>query len=177
MVKKIYLLIGIIVLLTGCSRKLQDLIMKKTPYTGNELRIDGYYYSSPRYDQYTNETSINVAVFYKDGFCIYTNGRPPNLDTLGYIENDILLNTAFIAKLKNAPGNIGVFQIMNPNIVIEAWGDRTATGSYYGEIINDTTFIINKAVNNGTGKSRSENLTYRFVQFSPKPDSTNNYVR
>ena len=71
MVKKIYLLIGII-LLTGCDTRLRELTMKKTPYFGDELRIDGYYYSDALHDQYASKDNINVAVFYRDGFCIYT---------------------------------------------------------------------------------------------------------
>jgi hypothetical protein len=31
---------------TGCRKELHELSMAKTPYIGNELRIDGYYYSN-----------------------------------------------------------------------------------------------------------------------------------
>jgi len=146
--------------------------MKKTPYFGEELRIDGYYYSTIEYDKY-----IDVAVFYRNGFCINTLVEPVNQDTLSYIENDILLNDAYINKLKNAPGHIGVFQIMYPDIQFEVWVFRTDPTSSFGSIINDTTFIINKRVDNRTKKTTSVNLTYRFKEFSPKPDSTNVYVK
>jgi hypothetical protein len=62
--------------------------MKKTPYLGDELRVDGYYYSNPRY-----ANVIGIAVFYKDGFCIHSWGKVTSQDTLSYIENEILLNT------------------------------------------------------------------------------------
>lgn len=45
MVTRFFLFIGII-LLGSCSNKLDDIGMAKEPYTGNELRIDGYYYST-----------------------------------------------------------------------------------------------------------------------------------
>jgi hypothetical protein len=146
--------------------------MKKTPYFGDELRIDGYYYSNIIYDCY-----IGVAVFYRDGICIYTFAEPTNQDTLNYIENEILLNEARINKMKNVPTDIGVFQIMYPNIQFEIWEYRTDPTSHFGKIINDTTFIINKWVNNRTKKTYSENQTYRFKQFSPKPDSTNVFIK
>jgi len=176
MVKRIYLLIGII-LLTGCDTRLRELTMKKTLYLGDELRIDGYYYSNPILYEYTNETPIRVAVFYRDGFCFHTWGEPANQDTLGYIEREVLLNEAYIAKLKKEPTQIGVFRIIYPNIELETWEGRSCPFSYFGKIINDTTFIINKKVNNNMGKSFSENLTYQFQQFSQKPDSTNSFVK
>ena len=75
------------------------------------------------------------------------------------------------------PCNIGVFQIMYPDIQFEAWGFRSDPWTYFGEIVNDTTFITNKRRSNNTGKTYPENLTYRFQQFSQKPDSTNNFVK
>ena len=162
-----------IILLTGCDTKLLELTMKKAPYFGDELRIDGYYHSSP--DEYDGH--IRVAVFYRDGFCFHVWKVPDNQDTLSHIENEILLNDTYIAKLKREPTQIGVFRIMYPDIEIETWEFRTDPISRFGKIVNDTTFIINKSVNNRIGKSHPENLTYRFQQFSPKPDSTNVYVK
>lgn len=173
MVKKIWLLMGII-LLTGCDTKLQHLSMKKTPYSGNELRIDGYYYSNPDPDILGR---IYVAVFYQDGFCIYTQGSPENTDILSYIENEILLNDAYINKLKREPIHIGAFQIMNPDIEIEYWAFRSAPFRCYGEIIDGTTFTINKVIENKSGKTHVKNLTFQFQQFDQKPDNTNNYVK
>jgi hypothetical protein len=151
------------------------MILKRIPYFGDELRIDGYYHSN-----LIESKSIGVAVFYRNGFCIHTLVRPINQDTINYIENKILLNRAYIDDLKNTPSHIGVFQIMYPDIEIETWdygGDGITTFTRFGKIINDTTFIINKMVNNGGHHVFSENLTYRFKQFSPKPDSTNVFIK
>ena len=174
MVRKIYLLIGII-LLTSCDTKLRHLEMSKTPYLGDELRIDGYYYSNSA----LNGTGyIGVAVFYRDGFCIHTWAKiPVNHDTLNHIENDFLLNDAYLNKIKSAPGHIGVFQVMYPNITMEVWESKSWIFTHYGNIVNDTTFIINERRSNSSGNIIQEGLTYRFVQFSPKPDSTNIYVK
>ncbi|MBT3208441.1 MAG: hypothetical protein HN704_10265 [Bacteroidetes bacterium] len=171
MVKRIYLLL-VVLLIVGCSKKLFDLTMSKTPYTGDELRIDGYYLSNS-----TSENNLCVAVFYRDGFCIHTRVIPESEDIFDYIENEYLLNDAYIAKIMGMPGHIGVFQILYPNIKFECWEFRTTTFSHYGEILDDSTFIINEEVDNLTGKSYSKSLTYRFVKFSPKPDRTNNFIK
>ena len=172
MVKKKFLLVIATFLLTACYTELNDLTMDKTPYFGDELRIDGYYYSSIEYDKYRN-----VAVFYRDGFCIRIGAEPESQEIFNYIENEILLNDAFINKMKNVPTNIGLFQIMYPDIQFEIWEYRTDPTTYFGTIINDTTFIVNKWVNNRIKKTYEGNLTYRFKQFSPKPDSTNVYIK
>jgi hypothetical protein len=146
--------------------------MQKTPYTGDKLRIDGYYYSNPYY-----ENQVSIAVFYRDGFCIHTRIISKSGDILSDIENEILLNNKYISELKNDPCHIGVFHVINPYIEFEVWEYRSWTFTYFGEIVNDTTFIINKWVNNRTKETSSENLTYRFKQFSPKPDSTNVWIK
>jgi hypothetical protein len=146
--------------------------MEKTPYYGDELRIDGYYYSGPDY-----ESDIGVAVFYKDGFCIHTWVRPVNQDTLNYIENEILLNDKYISELKNSPSHIGVFRIINHDIEFEVWEYRNETVSHFGKVINDTIFIVNKRIEHRTNTVIPENRTYRFKQFSQKPDSTNVWIK
>ena len=171
MVKKYHILIAVF-LLTGCYTTLHDLTMTKTPYFGDEVRVDGYYYSTIRQGNY-----IGVAVFYGDGFCIHTWIEPTNQDFLQQIENEILLNNTVINRIKEIPTNIGVFQIMYPDIQFEIWEYRTDPTTFFGTILNDTTFIINKRVNNRIKKTYQLNLTYRFKQFSPKPDSTNVWIK
>jgi hypothetical protein len=146
--------------------------MKKSPYFGNELRIDGYYYSNQEY-----HGIICVAVFYRDGFCIHTRLDPMDKDTLKCIETNILLNDAYINKIKNEPTHIGVFQIEYPDIQFETWESQINPFCHHGKVINDTTFIITKQINNRTKQTYPKNLTYKFKQFSPKPDSTNVYIK
>jgi len=173
MIKTKIFTVILVLLLISCEKERQDLSMDKIPYTGDELRIDGYYYSN-----LTLADDIGVAVFYRDGFCINTWVKPINQDTLSYIENNILFNDEFINKIKSIPTHIGVFKINAKSIEFETWeaGRDIITFSHYGEILNDTTFLITKQVNNDSGKSYSEKLTYKFRQFSPKPDSTNTFI-
>lgn len=158
----------------SCDKELHELSMSKTPYTGDELRIDGYYYSNQ-----TTTNDINIAVFYRDGVCIHMFAQIEGQDTLCFIENEILLNESLMSTLWNMPTDIGLFKIETEAIELETWvaGRDITTFSFYGEILNDTTFLVTKWINNDSGKSYSENLTYRFKQFIPKPDSTNNFIK
>ena len=168
-----YFLFIIILLSLGCEKKLYELSMLKTPYAGNELRIDGYYYSNQVFNNHNG-----IAIFYKDGVCFHLFAQIESHDTLNYIENEILLDKALMRSFWNTPNHIGVFQINGKSIMFETWevARDITTFSNFGEILNDTTFLITNQVNNDSGKSYSENLTYRFRQFSPKPDSTNTFI-
>ena len=46
-----------------------------------------------------------------------------------------------------------------------------------GEIQNDSTFLITKSIRSKTGEEKELNEIYHFKQFSPKPDSTNVFVK
>lgn len=143
----------------SCEKELHKLSLVKTPYTGDELRIDGYYYSNQVFTDYNG-----IAIFYRDGICMNVYSRIESQDTLSFIENEILLNETLMSNFRNTPTHIGVFQINAKSIEFETWeaGRDIITFSNYGEILNDTTFLITKQVNNDTGKSYSEKLTYRF---------------
>lgn len=175
MVIRLYTFFALILLsCASCEKDREELSLLKTAYSGNELRIDGYYYSNP-----TPADDIGVAVFYRDGVCINVYTRVEDQDTLSFIENDILLNPSIISNFMSTPTNIGVYQINAPSIVFETWeaGRDIITFSNYGWILNDTTFLITKQVNNNTGTATYDNLTYHFRQFSPKPDSTNAFIK
>lgn len=169
-----YSLIITILLFIGCEKKLYELSMSKVPYLGQELRLDGYYYSNKVFGNHNG-----IAMFYKDGICFHLFGLIEDHDTISYIENEILLNETLMHSFWNTPNHIGVFQINDNKIEFETWeaGRDIITFSHYGEILNDTTFIITKRVNNDSGKSYYENLTYKFKEFSPKPDSTNTFIK
>jgi hypothetical protein len=174
MVKKMLLFI-IILLLASCKVAFNDLTMVRAPYFGNELRIDGYYYLNP-----DSENNMSIAVFYRNGVCIHITVRLMAQDISDFVENDILLNDAFIVRLKNSPDCIGVFHINEESIAFERWeatGSNITTMSYFGKILNDTTFLLTKRVDNDINKSYSINETYRFKQFNPKPDSTSVYIK
>ena len=180
MLKSGLLFFVIIALSAGsCSKNNIPVPLTKAGYTGNQLRTDGYYYS-------VDEDYLYLTVLYRDGFCIHTFTHKPNdfgLDALNYLEKR-LLNDDYISKIKKIPLNIGIFKIENIDIEIEIWndagriigGDILNTFSYYGKILNDTTFFVYKSVDNEDDKTYTEDLTYHFVKYDSKPDSTNRFI-
>jgi len=169
---RFFLLIAVLII-TSCSKRLDELMMNKSPYTGSELRIDGYYMSSPN-----SSMDVGVGVFYRDGVCIHFFFRPETLDTMNYIESEFLLNESFINDAKSKPSWLGVFEINDESLNFETWeaGRNITTFNHFADILNDTTFILRERVDNLLSSSSTENLTYRFKEFSPKPDSTNMFI-
>ena len=187
MIKKTCIFVIGVMLMISCSKKtIEPLRMDKASYTGNELRIDGYYYSDIEVIESNLSISklVNFAVFYRDGFCILMAVSAKDGDIPGYIETEFLLNDSFISKWKAVPNGIGVFKIVKADIELELWnysgggvGSPITTFSYYGNVLDDTTFYFRKWVNNYTNRTYSKDLTFHFKPFSPKPDSTNVYIK
>ena len=174
MVKKNLLFIVLIsILFSSCEKKLYNLSMSRIPYTGNELKIDGYYYSN---QSWTN--GVILAVFYRNGVCIHLFLDIESNDTLNYIENEILKKESFTQSLWDTPNYVGVFRIDTKTIEIESWisARDITTFSFYGKILNDTIFRVTKWINNEAGEIFLDTITYRYRQFSPKPDSTNSFI-
>ena len=167
-----YLLFFLILTASSCDKDLQELMMNKTPYIGNELRIDGYYYSDD-----IQIIDFGLAVFYRDGVCYHLFGSRDSRSIEDYIEQEVLLNESFIDNLRTTPTNLGVFRIDNQIMSIEHWeaSRDIITLERSGEILNDTTFIMTE-VENLQGEIENVNYTYRFKEFSPKPDSTNMFI-
>lgn len=187
MVKKICLLILVSCSLESCFKTVTSLNMERIPYTGKELRIDGYYYSDIEVlGKNYPSVCMEIAVFYQNGFCIHTgidlsrrglSAEDKNL--LEYIEKNILCES-FIARLKSTPSDIGVFQFNGQSIEFEVWNQNSPAiipYHFYGKILNDSTFIIEKYVNCCHTHVFPDNFTYRFKQYSPKPDSTNRFIK
>jgi len=149
--------------------------MSKVPYTGDELRIDGYYYDKI----WTDGSHVtHILVFYTNGI-IFKVGLTGSLN---YIE-DRLCDHNFIKKIQNSLDCWGPYQIENENLKFEYYnirGNSWFTFFAYCDIINDSTFIIKKTTFSKTGKEDKESSSfldeYHFKQFSPKPDSTNSVV-
>ena len=158
--------------------------MDRVPYSGTELKTNGYYYSNLR----SNGRNISVAIFYRNGFCIhsimdvtYSNFEVKSKqDTLEYIKRTLFEDKSVIQRFLNEPTSIGVFRIEGKDIEFETWenGYNVLIFSNYGKILNDSTFLINKYVQNQRcRKEQAVNLTYKFVEYSPKPDSISSFIK
>jgi len=159
-----------------CSTFFSDekLTLPKTPYIDSELQIDGYYY-------HVNNNLTTIYFLYRDGIILYAYSyRDKNLDE---IEREMLNNDMYNGNRNNKGDKTrwGVFLVENNNIQFERWDAGTGGGlptvKNVGYIENDTTFHITRIHRSDTPKAYSGDWVYHFRQFSPKPDSTNVFIK
>ena len=175
-----YLLIALPFILLSCKDffiKDKEFSMKTIPYTGDELKINGYYYKEcdNKYSQ--------VFVFYANGVQYGGNG----VTTSTEIENR-LLNPDFNKIYKDLQQYWGPFEINSNDLKFEFYdifGNNWHTCIAHCKILNDTTFNVEKITFSKTGKEVNVNMEgtsscflgeFYFKQFYPKPDSTNNFI-
>jgi len=160
MSKIVKCLIILVLLIYGC--KDEELTLQRVPYMGNEIRIDGYYYSYYMDNVSPPNESIVVFFLFRNGIILSAGAfENTNFDIL---ENNIRER---YESLLNKKIGWGVFIVTDNKIEYEQWSTSTGSGlpvfknSY--KIENDTTLI-----------NYAERICH-FKQFSPKPDSTAAY--
>jgi hypothetical protein len=189
-----YIIAIISFVVIGCSGY-EPLLTKRANYSGNQLKIDGYYYFLTKEDMgYGYTTKIY------DCLMLFNNGIYYNISHGGYNPN--LGNDSILIKLDNdIKGQVkrqndnlnyrphwGVFNITGSKIEIERWVTASGAGAYptqilKGEIKNDTTIYFHTLVGahpvnmNNKKKTKTIDETYHFRQFLPKPDSTNKFIK
>jgi len=157
------ILILIALVLYSCVRSIPDeeLTMARTPYTGKEIRLDGYFTGvSPGQDKYY------------DYIFFYSNGVAFSFGNLRDIDLNLYLK-----------GNAGktywsIFRVENNTIHVQGWinlgsgffgvSQLTVEDKYY-IILNDTTLYYDA--------SNGYKTKYYFKKFSSKPDSTNVFIK
>ncbi len=149
----------------------ESFYYKKSPYYGNEMKINGYYYSA------FFEDWISILIYYQNGVVIDGGA----VKSLCQLEDDIISGKFYESRKENIE-SWGVFMVDGFNIVRESieaigWTHRISF-LYYGEILNDTTiqFYTKKETYSNAKEQKYERLYY-FKEFSPKPDSTNVFIR
>jgi hypothetical protein len=171
-IKNIILASFILFLFTNCDEFKDDkMTLHKHPYYGSELRMDGYYYI------YDNNTYITPWCFYQDGCLLVISGRRSDLQEA---DNHIIQMYIRNFHYKQVQHHWGVFHINNNNIVMQYYqGDnyRTIVKVEEGHILNDTTFQMTLRYRVNGEDRESINDVYHFRQFSPKPDSTNKWIK
>lgn len=161
-----------------CDKLLSDdlLTIEKKEYNGTQLRIDGYYYHVSSIDG----RIISIVFFYNNGVIFFMNGDGSKIQDLYYWDNRALSNE-WINLMKKEKICWGIYHIENENIVIQRWGGSIGgvhpVMTSYGNIINDTTYKITKTTDSQTNDVWNGEIIYNFRAFSPKPDSTNVYVK
>jgi len=159
--KNSIIFILILVALSSGTCSMDNLQIERKNYSGTNLRIDGVFYNKPEkahFFLYRN------GVFFDGGTGF--NGSISELKE--FYSNNENFSTAY-----ELPYRWGVFIIENDEILIEKWVSSDAFGrytttKYSGIIINDTALLLNHPI--GTD-------TFYFQKFSPKPDSTNTFIK
>jgi hypothetical protein len=172
MVKVNLFLIVILTLISLPSCKDYSLMTKRQNYVSSNLKLDGYYYYNPT----GIDSSTTVGLF------LYKNGVV--LDIGGIKSKDLAQMDKYIKSAYNFQKykiGWGVLKVHKNEITYETWvpssGGGFPTVKRTGEILSDTTFIINKIYDQSSRKTEIEKTIYRFRKFSPKPDSTNNFIK
>jgi len=165
----------LILFLTSCEKwfwQHDKLHLEKRDYDGTELRIDGYYY-----DEYGSDVKYLGAIFfYQNG--VILNGGAFEKNRVEEVENYYKNNPLYDSRW-----SWGLFNTDSCTIKFERWYPSEFINPAYiseGEILNDTTFVITKQyrIKREVEKElRVLNDTFHFKQFSPKPDSTNNFIK
>ena len=163
--------------LKNCFIKDKEFSIKLTTYTENELRIDGYYYRD------CSDNYSHIFVFYANGV------RFGGSEVITTIDIEDRLRYSDFTKRYDRLSCWGPFEINNNVLRFEFYdifGNNWHTCIAHCKILNDTIFNIEKITFSKTGEEvnvdrqgTSSGLIgeFRFKQFSPKPDSTNNFIK
>ncbi len=177
--KYLFLLSMLLSISCACSKLLfgsEELTLPKQPYTGNELRIDGYYY----YKYYPGENEVYYATYFLYENGIILEGDAVNENRIPELENKFK-TLEWHNSIKKYKAGWGLFTIDGDKILFEKWYPNSpGQPKVYireGKILNDTTFHITASYRPDGSKRSEEDEVYHFKPFSPKPDSTNNFVK
>jgi hypothetical protein len=161
--KKLIVIFVSFVLLQSCNKTLPDeeLSMTRIPYYGKEIRIDGYYKGLG----IAQKKYLDYIFFYNNG--VYFSFGYTDVDNINKIED--IVNRSRVHK-----DNWGVFQILDTLVNIQRWTQNAGTTQnivlHFQYIVIDDTTLFYKGLSGDTTR-------YHFVKFSPKPDSTNVFIK
>jgi len=170
--------IGLLWTFSSCEKsglcKDDDLNFARRDYTGNQLRVDGYYFGDP-----STDNNVNIYYFYRDGVFLDKGIEP--LEDAETFNFTVDVSNEFGETIKGA---WGVFQIDGSTIEIERWQSSSngceTTLYELGEILNDSTFVITLREFRENGKvNRTEeaNSEFYFRVLVQKPDSMNSFIQ
>ena len=154
-----------------------ELEMTRQNYSGNQLKIQGYYYGDVEPEGVF--PFANIYYLYRNG--VFSTSGATDLDNAiaGSIVVDIENNLG-----KTSRRSWGVFEVNGSEIEIERWGINGACGfgTVYerGDILNDSTFVIRLRELSENGKvyrTEEPNSEFYFRPLTQKPDSTNSFIQ
>ena len=163
-----------LLIFSSCLKENISLSNTREDYLGNQLRIDGFFHQITK-DGYI----VNTFFYYRNGILFKIPVRSEFMDPADFVS---LLTKETIEFNRKRKYNWGVFKIKGNEFISEHWetptsGNYFATITMTGEILSDTCFVITKFVHSQEGINETSRAYWYFYPFSPKPDSTNNFIR
>lgn len=155
----------------------EKLILPKTQLK-TDFRTDGYYYNK-------NQGGYSTYFFYKNGI-VYTYGSGYKGTDLTELDNSLKELFRLYSNIKQARFDWGLYLIENNNIKLEKWVTTSAstypTNFFEGNLLSNDKFIFKKKTGTNDYVKKNKSVTsisedFNFRQFSPKPDSTNNFIK
>lgn len=175
---KTIIIMTLCICLSCCNKlfKSKDdfLTIPKTPYTGSQLRLDGYYYQ-----KWDNGLKFRRIIFLYNNGVVFRVGESGDLKDMDNYAVKSLHGMDYSAK----KGFWGVFLVKDNKIAYERWVGTERGYMVYkeeGYIKNDTTFVMTEVSRMKQGvKTDTKKIedVYHFQSFSPKPDSANNFIK
>ena len=139
----------------------EEFTMIRTPYDGNKIRFDGFYLV-----HWKDYPTCENLTFYRNGVVLSFNYDSSI--------NNIYNNNQFIESIRTNKRSWGIYKIINDTVFIQQKtlneeNTRWVVINFRRKIVNDTTLTA-KGSDGGL-------LNYQFYKFSPKPDSTNVFIK
>lgn len=101
------------------------------------------------------------------------------MSTLSEIENTFLLSESSQEHTQSSKTDWGLFGVTSSTITIQGWRIsrcKRPVVEFRGEVLTDTSFNITTYIDENDESNTVNENTYYFKQFSPKPDSTNDFI-
>ena len=160
----------------GCFVSKDDLLsLDRAKIIKSQLKLNGYYYL--KYHE-GNDSHFSIYFLYKNGIVLY--GGTPSFSQLEDTEEGFK-TTEFYDFVTLRKYHWGVYEIEGNKIKIERWNPSKSplkTFIHEGRILNDSTFHIDKFYwSNKKEEIKERDIKYHFKPFSPKPDSTNTFIK
>jgi hypothetical protein len=173
---KIFNILVAIIILSSCNsckeNKTEQLCSNRTPFVGNELRLDGYYYK--QYDE--SPARREIIFLYRNGVLLH-GGMVYLVDLVEMEES--YASGGYYNLARNDQNVWGNFRLSNVIFSYEKWYPSTNNQLAFmnvGEIVNDTTFQILSSFRCDGSQKITVNDLFLFKHFPSKPDSTKQFL-
>lgn len=155
----------ILLFITSCFDKPLTITKEESVRDLEKLRMDGYYLSTSEGEI----SSYHILVLYNNGVLQASNGLYEEGEE---IEHNVLGRLNAIPSEK---GHWGVFNIRNDGFIeVQYWvgtnKNKYAVSKLNGKILSDTSFFLKHQ------EYYNSIDTFHFRKFTPKPDSTNQFI-